>query len=188
MRRSSLALFASLLAGTAVSLVATPAGAAGHASGVHTTSPVTPLTSGYFETFGPVGSRSYLPAKVLSVSDPSGVGTTLEVSATATIPGLSATSVIVDVRTNTSAPLTVGQTYGTGLNPPSTVDIHESSSTCPDHRNPEAASAQIDQLTETGGVVTSAAVQIVCAGANLPRVSLTGALAFQAVPTTPHTG
>ena len=48
--------------------------------------------------------------------------------------------------------------------------------------------AYVDQVTEVGDVVTSAAIQFACLTGRMPDQALYGSYAYNAVPTTPHQG
>ena len=207
MRRNRLALMmilTSAIGGLAVS--ATPAGAAPFggpllhagsdssvpATGGHVTSPVPPLTQGFLEFFQISGQSSYVPAGVQAPTDPSTNGSTLDFALTGTVPGVGPSTVQVSVTTGSSTqPLQVGSTYGTGHTGTMTMQI--GSVTCTSGPSPgkvagEGGAVRIDQLTEVGGVVTSAAVMVGCGYEGFVVPGVLGSLAYNAVPTTPHRG
>jgi len=202
MRRNPLALFMILtmaIGGLAVS--ATPAGAApigrhvlhAHAgtpaTGArgHITSPVPPLTRSYLELVDSGGNADYAPATGQTPTDPSTTGSSLDLVLTATIPGIGLATVHVTASTgNNTQPLQVGTIYGSGHT--GSVNLLLGSSTCMSGQFGDAAQLIVDQLTEVGGVVTSAAVQVACASLGFAVPFLFGSVAYNAVPTTPHQG
>jgi len=82
-------------------------------------------------------------------------------------------------------PLTAGTTYGSGATGSVTVT---NLNNCGSQMNGDTATAVIDQLTTVGNQVTSAEVQFTCTAGSGPYLSLYGALAYIAVPTTPFQG
>ena len=197
-RLALLMILTTAIGGLAVS--ATPAGAAplgppvlhanpasGAASRGHITSPVPPLTQGFLEFFQISGQSSYAPAGVQAPTDPSTNGSTLDFSLTGTVPGVGASTVQVSVTTGSSAqPLQVGSIYGSGQTGSVTMQI--GTATCMSGQFGQVGQVRIDQLTEVGGVITSAAVKVVCASESFVVPGVIGSLAYNAVPTTPHQG
>ena len=197
MRRTPRALLGTLVVlGGVLTLAPTPAGAAGHAprvlhahgapsrsgAGSRITSPVPPLTKGYLEFTDQSGQFDHVPGVVQTLTDPSGVGSTLDIQMFADVPFVGPTYIPVEVSTGSAAPLQVGQVYGTGYSGTASVLA------CSSNNTSQLAAVQIDQLTEVGGVVTSAAVQVVCVSDPSTPGYLYAAMAYKAVPTTPHQG
>ena len=153
----------------------------------HITSPVPPLTKGFLEFFQLSGQSSYAPAGVQAPTDPSTNGSTLDFALTGTVPGLGPSTVHVSVTTgNNAQPLQVGSIYGTYHTGSVTMLI--GTSTCMSGQPGDAGQVRIDQLTEVGGVVTSAAVKLDCGSESFVVPGVLGSLAYNAVPTAPHQG
>jgi len=198
MRRAPLALFGTLLVlGGVLTLTPSPAGAAGHGpralrahtapvrsgAGGRITSSVPPLTKGYVEYVDQSGQFQYVQGAVQAPTDPSGNGSTLDLEMNADIPDEGTTAIPVSVSSGDPAtPLTVGHVYGTGYSGTASV------LSCSSGTTDESVGVQIDQLTEVAGVITSAAVQVVCVVNPSAAGYLYLAMAYKAVPTTPHTG
>ena len=196
MRRTPLALLGTLLVlGGVLTLTPAPAGAAGHApralhahgglsaagAGSHFVSPVPPLTKGYIQYSDDAGFHS-VTGTPQTPTDPSGVGSTLDIQMDANIPGVGPTSIPVSVSTGSAAPIQVGSIYGTGYTGTASVLSCDSGAT------DQFVAVQVDQLTESAGVITSAAVQVVCVVDPSAAGYLYAAMAYKAVPTTPHQG
>jgi hypothetical protein len=198
MRRIPSTLIGTLLVlGGVLTLAPAPAGAAGHAArslhahaaptgsgaGGRITSPVPPLTTGYVEYTDQSGQFQNVSGAVQIPTDPSGNGSTLDIRMTADIPGTGPTNIPVTVSSgNPGVPLAVGHQYGTGLTGAATL------LDCNSATSGQSVGVQIDQLTEVAGVITSAAVQVVCTVGGPAPQSVYTAMAYNAVPTTPHQG
>jgi len=185
-----------------LTLVAAPAGATGFAphalhlhagtprtgAHAHITSSVPPLTFGFVEALDTSGNLAYSPAGVQTPVDPNMQGSTVNLAMTATVPGFGpGTTISVSVYSGSlTQPLLPGTTYGTGGTGSVTVTI--GGTACANSQNPlSAGAAVVDQITEAGGVVTSAAIQFACFSL-VPLQAVLGSYAYQAVPTTPHVG
>ena len=157
----------------------------------HITSPVPPLSKGYaFVDVNKPGSfvgTANITGDVRSATDPNGNGTSLRLTMETTIPGFGATTVIVNVDTNTSKPLAPGTWYGGTPDDGSTASIQVGSQTVTDDQNGYAG-VRVDQLTDVAGDVTSAAVQVNYESSAVDVTSLDGTMAYAAVPTTVHQG
>jgi len=174
-----------------VTLPSAPAGASGRTArtfrahsvparagtGSHITSPVAPLTQGYLETTQVTGQFSYAPGAVQTPVDPSGVGSSLIIQMGTELANLGPGTVKLVITSGTSSPLQVGSVYS-GADCVTILPAGGSSTI--------AGTVEIDQLTESGGLVTSAAVQAYCGPAD--GFSMYTAMAYNAVPTTPHLG
>src|SRR5665213_1957024 len=201
MRRISTTLFISLGALLGIVAVGAPAGAAtppGRALHAHLgipsssrpliTSSVPPISKGYLEVADLAGNLAFTPGTVPKPTDPSGTGSSITIQLDAPsfpdqIPGVPMT---LNVNTdNPSQPLHVGQIYGAG----NTGSVQVTSTNgCGGVQAGDIAAAEIDQLTETAGSITSAAVQFGCVALGGPYVTVSGAFAYNIVPTTPHQG
>ncbi|HEY4929689.1 MAG TPA: hypothetical protein VIH95_11110 [Acidimicrobiales bacterium] len=199
MRRISTTLFISLGALLGIVAVGAPAGAAtqpGRALHAHLgipsssrpliTSSVPPISKGYLEVADLAGNLTFTPG---TVPQPTGTvtGSSISIQLDAPsfpgqIPGVPMTlTVSTD---NPSQPLHVGQIYGAG----STGSVQVTSTNNCGVQSGDIALAQIDQLTETAGSITSAAVQFGCVALGGPYLAVSGAFAYNIVPTTPHQG
>ena len=202
MRRNLTALTGVFLILGGVFAVAVPpaaaAGSAGHpprelhgrsvadhsGPGTHITSSVPPLTTGYVEYLDGSDDFQYATGSVQTPVDLSGIGDAVQVQMN--LPDNDtggASPVIVTVENVT--PLQVGQIYGYGESGEVSV---ESGSTICSSGVLELCAVEIDQLTESAGVITSLAIQVAAAGISPPLESFYGAIAYKAVPTTPHQG
>jgi hypothetical protein len=174
-----------------LALPSMPAGAAGRATrtfhthavppragtGSHITSPVPPLTQGYLETTQVTGQFSYAPGSVQTPVDPSGVGSSLVIQMGTELAGFGPGTAKLVITSGSSSPLQVGSDYSGA----DCVTILPGGSS-----DTISGTVEIDQLTEVGSVVTSAAVQGFCGPAD--GFSMYMAMAYNAVPTTPHQG
>jgi hypothetical protein len=186
-----------LVGGNVAAPSAGASGTGGHLLGAHAavphgsrpaiTSPVAPISSGYLEVTDSSGATSLTPG---TVPQPTTGGDLSDVTVQLTAPSfpdqIPGPPISVDIYSgSTDLPLEVGQVYGTGTI--GDVSMSDTNS-CGSNVLGDAASAIIDQLTTVGDVVTSAAVQFICAEAIGPYASVYGALAYNVVPTTPHDG
>ncbi|MGA2837981.1 MAG: hypothetical protein ABSF84_15415 [Acidimicrobiales bacterium] len=190
-------VFGGLIVGAPIAGAAGTPGVTGHVLRGHDavahearpgiTSPVTPISSGYLEVTGDTGATTLTPGTVPTptfAATQSDLVVQLEApSFPGQIPG---PPMSVSIYTGaTGVPLTVGQAYGTGTSGSVTVT---NANDCGTDIVDDTASAIIDQLTTVGNGVTSAAIQFTCTAAAGPYLALYGAFAYDAVPTTPHSG
>ncbi len=153
----------------------------------HVTSQVPPLTNGYVEVLDDSGNLAYAPSAVQAPNDSTGTGSEMDLQSSVDIPGVGPDSVSVEISTGSpSQPITAGQVYGTGFT--GSVDVAFSGGGCVSFGYAEFAIAEVDQFTEVAGVITSAAVQVLCVDLLSSVPFLYSVTAYDAVPTTPHQG
>ncbi len=201
MRPNRLSLFAAIVVLFGGVIVGAPmagaAGATGHPLVAHVgvpdqvrpgvTSPVTPISSGYLEVTDDTGATTLTPG---TVSQPTFAATDSDLViqlAAPSFPGqIPGPPMTVNIFTGaTGVPLKVGQTYGSGSSGSVTVT---NTNNCGSGAVGDTAAAIIDQLNTVGDEVTSAAVRFTCIAGAGPYLALYGALAYNAVPSTPHGG
>jgi ligand-binding sensor domain-containing protein len=162
-------------------------GAVTHSDRPGITSPVTPISSGYLEVTDDTGATTLTPGTVPTPTIAGNQSDLVVQLVAPSFPGqIPGEPMNVDISMGTSGiPLKVGQIYGTGTVGSVTVT---STNNCGSDVVGDSASAIIDQLTTVGGEVTSAAVRFACAAGAGPYLALYGAIAYNAVPSAPHSG